>query len=110
MPTFITYGSFSSQGCKGLLSKPEDRAVALAPLFERAGGKIKALYFTTGSHDVVVVSEFADGTDGVAVGMAVAASGAMSNLETVRAWDSAEFVDVIKNAGTLAGSYSPPGS
>ena len=47
------------------------------------------MYFTTGSNDVVLV--VADGSDAVAVGMAVRASGSISKIETVRAWMSSEF-------------------
>jgi uncharacterized protein with GYD domain len=68
-----------------------------------------ALYFTTGSNDVVLVSEVADGSDAVAVGMAVAASGALSKIETVRAWTSSEFKAIAEKAAKVAGAYTPPG-
>ena len=38
---------------------------------------------TTGPHDVVVITEQADGSDAVAVGMAAAASGAVAKIKTV---------------------------
>lgn len=110
MPTFITYGSFSTEGCKGLIAKPEDRAVALKPMFDAVGATIQNIYFTTGSNDVIVISEAPDGTDTVTLGMVVAASGAMSSIETVRAWSSAEFVEIAQRAGSIASTYSPPGS
>ncbi len=109
MPTFITYGSFSTEGCKGLMAKPEDRAVALKPLFDAVGASIQKIYFTTGSNDVIVISDAPDGTDTVTLGLVVAASGAMSDIETVRAWTSAEFVEVAQRAASVASSYSPPG-
>ena len=69
MPLFITYVSYSHSGVKGLVDKPTDRSGAVKAAIEKAGGKLTALYHTTGSNDAVLVSEFADGSDAVAVGM-----------------------------------------
>ncbi|GAB5437764.1 GYD domain-containing protein [Falsiruegeria mediterranea] len=109
MPLFITYASYSTSGLQGLLSKPEDRGVAIQALMDKVGAKVVALYFTTGSNDVVMISEAADGTDTVALGMAVAASGAVQDVETVRAWTSAEFGDIASKAASLTSGYTPPG-
>jgi uncharacterized protein with GYD domain len=109
MPLFITYASYSHSGVKGLVNKPEDRSGAVKAVIEKAGGKIVALYNTTGSNDVVLVSEFAEGSDAVAMGMAVAASGALSRIETVRAWTPGEFKGIAEKAARAVGSYTPPG-
>ena len=110
MPLFITYASYSQSGVKGLVENPSDRAEVIEGLLAKAGGKLVALYMTTGSNDVVVVSEVPDGSDAVAVGMAVAATGSLSKTETVRAWTSAEFKDIAAKAAGLSGAYTPPGS
>jgi uncharacterized protein with GYD domain len=109
MPLFITYASYSHSGVKGLVNKPSDRSAAVKALIEKAGGKLVALYNTTGSNDVVLVSELADGSDAVAMGMAVAASGALSKIETVRAWTPSEFKGIAEKAARVAGAYTPPG-
>ena len=49
MPLFITYASYSHSGVRGLVNKPEDRSGAVKALIEKAGGKLVALYNTTGS-------------------------------------------------------------
>ena len=85
MPLFITYASYSQVGIKGLLSKPENRSSVVQSLIEKVGGKLVAMYNTTGPHDVVLVSEAPDGSDAVAIAMAVSASGAIARAETVRA-------------------------
>lgn len=110
MALFITYASYSHSGVRGLVNKPADRSEAVRALIEKAGGKLVALYNTTGSNDVVLVSELADGTDAVAVGMAVAATGAISRIETVRAWTPSEFKSVAEKAAGIASAYTPPGS
>ena len=109
MPLFITYASYSHSGAKGLVDKPSDRSEIIKGLVEKAGGKFIALYFTTGSNDVVLVTEAADGSDAVAVGMAVAASGSLSKIETVRAWTPSEFKGIAEKAAKVVGVYTPPG-
>jgi uncharacterized protein with GYD domain len=76
---------------------------------EKAGGKLIAAYMTTGAHDVVIVTEQADGSDAVAVGMAAAASGAVAKIETVRAWTLDEFKGIAQKASRCAEAYVPPG-
>lgn len=110
MALFITYASYSTSGAQGLISKPEDRAKAIEGLVGKIGGKIVALYMTTGRNDIVLVTEAPDGADVVAVSMAVSSTGSLSSIETVRAWTSADFVAIAEKAGTLTGAYTPPGS
>lgn len=62
MPMYITYAKYSHSGVKGMIDKPTDRTGAIKALIEKSGGKI-AVYMTTGSHDVVIVSEAPAGTD-----------------------------------------------
>jgi uncharacterized protein with GYD domain len=110
MPLFITYASYSHSGVKGLVDKPSDRSGPVKALIEKAGGKVVAMYNTTGSNDVVLVSELADGSDAVAIGMAVAATGALSKIETVRAWTPGEFKGIAEKAARVGSSYTPPGT
>ena len=110
MPVFITYASYSQSGVQGMLQKPANRTGPVKALLEKVGGKLLAFYMTTGSNDVVVISEAPDGTDAVAVGMAVAASGAVEKIETVRAWTADDFVAIAEKAAQLTGAYTPPGS
>lgn len=109
MPLFITYASYSQSGIQGMISKPSDRGAAIQAMLDNVGAKIVGLYMTTGPNDVVLVTEAADGADTVALGMAVAASGSVSRVETVRAWTSGDFVAIAEKASALTGSYTPPG-
>lgn len=109
MPVFITFASYSQSGVQGMLQKPANRTGPVKALLEKVGGKLLAFYMTTGSNDVVVISEAPDGTDAVAVGMAVAASGAVEKIETVRAWTADDFVAIAEKAASLTGAYTPPG-
>lgn len=109
MALFISYVSYSQSGLKGLLANPQDRTGAINSLVEKVGGKVVALYNTTGAHDAVLVTEAPDGSDAVALAMAVSVSGSISKVETVRAWTGAEFKAVVEKAAGLTGAYTPPG-
>jgi hypothetical protein len=41
--------------------------------------------------------------------MAATASGAVSKIETVRAWTPSEFKGIAEKAAKLASAYTPPG-
>jgi uncharacterized protein with GYD domain len=109
MPTFITYASYSLAGVKGIVSEPADRTEVIKALVDRAGAKLVAAYMTTGANDLVLITEAADASDAVAAGMAATAGGALSKLETVRAWTPAEFKGIAEKAARFAGAYKPPG-
>lgn len=109
MPLFISYVSYSNAGIKGLVDKPSDRTAMIAGMIEKAGGKLQGAFMTTGAHDAVLVSEYPDGADAVAIGMAAAASGAIAKIETVRAWKMSDFKSIAEKAAKLAAVYVPPG-
>lgn len=109
MALFITYASYSQSGVQGIIANPDDRATAIQALLDKVDAKLVALYMTTGANDIVLVTEAADGSDAVALGMAVGASGSIAKIETVRAWTSAEFVAIAEKAASVAGGYTPPG-
>ncbi|MBF9032174.1 GYD domain-containing protein [Rhodobacterales bacterium HKCCE3408] len=109
MPTFIVTANYTEAGIKALMGGAKGRRAAIAKIVEAAGGKLKDMYMTTGSHDVLTICEMPDGTDGMAVNMVIAASGVASNLQTIRAWTPEEFEKVAAKAGKIAASYSPPG-
>jgi uncharacterized protein with GYD domain len=109
MPLFISYVSYSQSGIKGMVDKPTDRTAAIGALVEKAGGKLQGAFMTTGQHDAVLVTEFPDGSDAIAIGMVAAAAGAVSKIETVRAWKMGEFKAIAEKASKLVSSYVPPG-
>jgi uncharacterized protein with GYD domain len=76
----------------------------------KGGRQFTALYMTTGSHDAVLIFEVPDGSDAVAIGMAAAASGSVSKIETVRAWSSSEFRAVAEKAAKVAKACERPGA
>ncbi len=109
MPTFIIQASYTQDAIKGLIKSAAGRRAVIAGLVEKAGGKLKDMYMTTGDYDVVAIADMPDGSNAMAVNMAIAASGAAGNFRTIRGWSPEEFEDIAKQAAGLVGTYSPPG-
>ena len=109
MIRLVTRGRFTHEYAKGLVAAPEDREPAVRKLVEGAGGKLLSFYFTTGDSDFMVVSEANDAESLIAGFLAVAASGAISDVTTARAWTGAEFKAVAQKASNAAEHYRAPG-
>ena len=108
MPLFITTGCYSDTAAKGMIGNPSDREKAARAIFEAAGGKLQSFYVTTGETDWMAITEFADGADMLPALLVVGASGAVSNVKTVRAYTGSEFKAAQEKAGKIASSYKSP--
>lgn len=109
MPTFIVTGNYTASAVQGMLKNPSDREAAARAVVEAAGGKLETFYLTTGDHDFAIKVTIDDAADLIAGLMATAASGAVSNLKTIRAFTSSEFTEMQKKAGQIAKAYQAPG-
>ena len=105
MPKYLVQGSYTVDGVKGLLAEGGSaRVEAVRQLFEASGGALESMYFTFGSDDFVIIAEGADNATAAALGLVVAASGAVNIRTTVLM--TAEDMDA---ATKQAVSYRPPG-
>ncbi len=108
MPTFIVTGKYTASAIQGMLKNPSDREAAARAIVEASGGKLETFYLTTGDNDFSIKVNIDDAADLMAGLMATAASGAVSNLKTIRAFTSSEFTEMQKKAGKIAESYKAP--
>ena len=108
MPLFITTGCYTTTSAKGMIDSPSNREKAARGIMEAAGGKLHSFYVTTGETDWMAIVEFGDGADLIPATIVVGASGAVSNVKTVRAYTGAEFKAAQEKAGKIASSYGPP--
>lgn len=108
MPRFIVKGCYTPSAMKGMMAKPSDRGAAASNIVEAAGGKLEAYYVTTGPSDFQMIISVDDVTSLLAGLMVAGGSGAISNVETQRAFTSEEFTEMQKKAGQLSASYSAP--
>ena len=109
MARFIVTGSYTPTAIKGMMSKPSDREAAAKAITKAAGGKLEAFHITTGPTDFSMTVSIDDVTSLMAGLMAAGGAGAVTNVQTIRAFSSAEFTEMQKKAGKFAASYKAPG-
>ncbi len=108
MARYIITGSYSTAAMKGMIAKPSDRGAAVGALIGAGGGRMEQFYVTTGENDFMVIAQSDNVAGLLATLMTTAASGAVSNLRTVQAFTSDEFLAAQKAAGALAAKYQAP--
>lgn len=76
MPKFLVDASYTAEGLKGLLKDGgTGRRAAIDASVKTLGGKLEAMYFAFGKHDVVTIIEVPDNVSAAALALAVNASG-----------------------------------
>jgi uncharacterized protein with GYD domain len=110
MARYIITGCYTAAAMKGMMAHPSDRGAASAKIAAASGGTLEHYFVTTGPFDfLMVVSTEGDDIEGLLAALMVAGgSGAISNLQTVRALTSDEFTAVQKTAAKIASAYAPP--
>lgn len=109
MPQFVITGNYTAAAMKGMIANPSDREAATRAIVEAAGGQIASYYITSGDSDFMLVVNIDDSANLIPALMVAGASGTVSNLKTVRAYTSAEFMAAQKKAGELASAFKPAG-
>ena len=83
MPKFMVKVSYTTEGTQGLLKEGgTGRRAAVQKLIESQGGTVEAFYFAYGEDDAYLIIDVPDPTSGLAVSLAVNASGAV-RLSTI---------------------------
>jgi uncharacterized protein with GYD domain len=78
MPKMMIRASYNADGAKGLLKEGgTSRVATVRKLIEGMGGTMEGFYFAYGEADAYVIVDMPDETAGLAVSMAVNASGAV---------------------------------
>ncbi|MEV1147547.1 GYD domain-containing protein [Micromonospora sp. NPDC049799] len=105
MARFLFTATYTAEGIKGLgKDGGTTRAEVVQALIENAGGRVEALYFAFGEHDLYIVCELPDPVAAAALGIQVRAAGGVEasvvSLLTPAEIDAAAGVQV---------AYQPPG-
>ena len=105
MAKFLIKGTYTSEGAKALMAEGGTRRkAAVEQMLSGLGGKVEAFYFALGESDVYVIVEVPDTTAGVALSLAVNASG-MVKLSSVMLMTPEEVDAASKKTVT----YRAPG-
>lgn len=106
MAKFLIQGSYTADGAKGLIKEGgTGRRAAIQKALDGLGGKVDAFYYAFGANDVVLICDIPDAINGLALSLAVNASGAVRVSTTPLL--SVEDVDA---ACKKAVSYRPAGA
>jgi uncharacterized protein with GYD domain len=94
MPTYIMLMKWTQAGMEQIKDDPQ-RIERLRNIFKSVGGEIKALYFTFGRYDKVVIAE---ASSDEAMGKALLMLGGFGtvNVETLKAFPEAEGLEIIR--------------
>ena len=78
MPKFLIKATYNAEGARGLIKEGgSKRRAAVQKLIEAAGGKLESFYFAYGDDDAYIISDLPDTATGLAISLAVNASGAV---------------------------------
>ena len=78
MPKFLIKASYNAEGARGLMKEGGTARRALVEkLVQGLGGKVEAFYFAYGDADAYVITDVPDAAAGIAISLAVNASGAV---------------------------------
>lgn len=78
MAKMLVKATYKTKGTKGLIKEGGTaRRAAVKSLVESMGGKLEAFYFAYGEADAVLIIDVPDSTSGLALTLAVNASGAV---------------------------------
>ena len=108
MAKYISFFSYTKESVKGMIDHPSDRTGAAKVLVESLGGTLEAFYWMQGPHDGLLISELPESINGAALSAAVAASGAISHVETHQLFDHDQQASIVELARTALSAYTPP--
>jgi uncharacterized protein with GYD domain len=108
MAWYMLRAKLTQPSVQGLVAKPQDRKVAVSKLAKSLGGKLHHYFFAFGEHDVVLILEMPGHDEAMAMVMAAANTGSITDAETTVLVPSEDAVSAMKKAGEVAGSYTPP--
>ena len=106
MPKMLIKASYTADGAKGLIKEGgTGRRAAVQKLIEGVGGTLEAFYYAYGDADAYLIVDVPNASDGLALSIAVNASGAV-NLTTVPLFTPEEMDAACKKSV----NYRAPGA
>lgn len=109
MPIFITHGRYTADAVKGMVEHSQDRAKAVADLFEHAGGKLLGFYVTFGEYDWLSIAEVPDAETNLAILLAGISKATVSEVKTTLAFTPGALQRACATAAKLAPGFEAPG-
>jgi uncharacterized protein with GYD domain len=78
MPKYMIKASYTAEGARGLLKEGgSSRRALVQKIVESMGGKLESFYYAYGDADALVTVDMPDAVSGIALSLAVNATGAV---------------------------------
>jgi uncharacterized protein with GYD domain len=106
MPLYLARWRYLPAAIKAMVEDPQDRRRPTADLAESLGAKTIGFWFAFGEFDGIALTEAPDNATNLAITMAAAGGGAISNLETTVLLDMDEAQEAMHKAAQA--TYRPP--
>ena len=100
MATYISLVNLTQQGIQNFKTSP-DRAVKFKAIAQKAGVKVKEVYWTTGAYDIVLILEAA-GDEAVAAVMLGLGSLGNVRTQTLRGFTASEMKKIISKVPKIS--------
>jgi uncharacterized protein with GYD domain len=83
MAKYLVQAAYTAEGLQGLQKdKASGRRQAVSKAVEGLGGKLEAMYFALGVHDVLLIVDMPDVVSGAALGLTVSSTGLVRTKTT----------------------------
>jgi uncharacterized protein with GYD domain len=106
MPKYLVEAAYTAEGLKGLQKdKASGRKQAVSQAVEGLGGKVEALYYSLGDHDVLLIVDMPDVVSGAALSLRVSASGLVRTKTTALL-----TIEEVDSALSKTVNYRAPGT
>ena len=96
MATYVLLLKFTDQGIHNI-KETRKRAEGFREMAEKAGAKVKEVYWTLGQYDGLLILEASDEATAAALGLSLGSLGNVRS-ETLRAFSTDEISRVLKKA------------
>ena len=107
MARYLIQAAYTADSWTALVQRPEDRAIPVRSMIERAGGHLECFYLSFGDYDVVSIAEFPDVASAAAVSIAASAGRGIKTIRTTPLLGVEEAIGALTKAQALG--YEPPG-
>jgi uncharacterized protein with GYD domain len=110
MSMYLVQCRYTAEAWKGLIARPEDRTKLAREVCASFGGKLHHLFFAFGEHDLVELIEAPDNATIMAIVMASAATGSLTDIRTTVLMSAEEAQGSMQRAQAKGAVYRAPGS
>lgn len=106
MALYMYQGAYTPESWAAQIADPQNRVDAVGrAAAESVGGKLVGAWLSFGEYDIVLILDVPDNVSMAAIGLAVAAAGAIKSARTTVLMTGEEGVTAMKKASSV--NYAP---